>query len=255
MRMPDIETGSPRTHAGGSEFVGLTQGVLFDYGRTLVTFDYPTEDLVDVMRAFRPRIEAALGLAAPEAEAILKDVLLPLEEYVASMSEDEVDYMHVYRETWANAGMKLPDGLLHDILDAEQMCWDRAVRLAPEALQVLSWLGSHGIKRGVCSNAPFPPEMMRRQVDANGVGEMVDAVVFSSEVGRRKPAPEVYRAALDAIGVDARHALFVGDRVREDYEGPRAVGMRAVISTAHAEEAPPGGVPTIASLSELPGLL
>jgi HAD superfamily hydrolase (TIGR01509 family) len=255
MRMPDIERGSPRTHAGGSEFVGLTQGVLFDYGRTLVTFDYPTEDLVDVMRAFRPRIEAALGLAAPEAEAILKDVLLPLEEYVASMSEDEVDYMDVYRETWANAGMKLPDGLLHDILDAEQMCWDRAVTLDPDALPVLSWLGAHGIKRAVCSNAPFPPQMMRRQVTMNGIGDAVDAIVFSSEVGRRKPAPEVYQATLDAIGVEPQNALFVGDRVREDYEGPTALGMRAVIFTAHTEEPAPDGIPTIASLTEVPGLL
>jgi len=253
--MPDFQTGSARTHAEGSEFVGLTHGVLFDYGRTLVTFEYPTEELLEVIRGFRPRIAAALGVPAPEADAILEDVLLPLERIVGSMSEDEVDYMNVYRAGWAQAGLVLPDGLLHDILDAEQQCWDRAVRLDPDALPVLSWLGAHGIKRGVCSNAPFPPEMMRRQVDTNGIGEMVDAVVFSSEVGRRKPAPEVYRAALDAIGVDARHALFVGDRVREDYEGPRAMGMRAVIFTAHAEEPPPDGVPTIASLSEVTRLL
>jgi len=232
-----------------------TRAVLFDYGRTLVTFEYPTEEILEVMRGFRPRIETALGVPAPKAEAILENILLPLEKIIGSMSEDEVEYMDVYRATWAEAGLALPDVLLHDILDEEQKCWDRAVRLDPDALPVLSWLGAHGIKRGVCSNAPFPPEMMRRQVQTNGVGEMVDAVVFSSEVGRRKPAPEVYRAALDAIGVDARHALFVGDRVREDYEGPRAVGMRAVIFTAHAEEPPPDGIPTIASLSEIPGLL
>jgi HAD superfamily hydrolase (TIGR01509 family) len=232
-----------------------TRGVLFDYGRTLVTFDYPTEELVEVMRGFLPRIEAALGRPAPPAEAILDDVLLPLESYVGSLSDDEVDYMAVYRKTWAGAGLRLPDALLYDILDAEQMCWDRAVRLDPDAIQVLSWLGAHGVKRAVCSNAPFPPEMMRRQVRTNGVEGVVDGVVFSSEVGRRKPAPEVYQAALDAIGVDAQHALFVGDRVREDYEGPRALGMRAVIFTAHAEDRPPGGVPVIASLVEVPGLL
>jgi HAD superfamily hydrolase (TIGR01509 family) len=229
--------------------------VLFDYGRTLVTFDYPTEELLEVMRGFLPRIEAALGWPAPPAEAILDDVLLPLESYVASISEDEVDYMAVYRRTWAEAGLQLPDGLLYDILDAEQMCWDRAVRLDPDSLAVLSWLGVHGIKRAICSNAPFPPEMMRRQVSGNGIGALVDAVVFSSEVGRRKPAPEMYRAALDAIGIDAQHALFVGDRLREDYEGPCALGMRAVVFTAHADQPPPEGVPTIASLSEVPGLL
>jgi HAD superfamily hydrolase (TIGR01509 family) len=228
---------------------------LFDYGRTLVTFDYPTNGLLAVLRGFLPRIEAALGAPAPPAEAILDDVLLPLESYVASWSEDEVDYMAVYRKAWADAALGLPDDLLYDILDAEQLCWDRAVHLDPDAAAVLSWLGVHGVKRAVCSNAPFPPEMMRRQVKSNGIGAMIDAAVFSSEIGRRKPAPEVYRAALDAIGVDAQHALFVGDRVREDYEGPRALGMRAVIFTAHSDGALPGGVPTIASLSEVPGLL
>jgi HAD superfamily hydrolase (TIGR01549 family) len=234
--------------------VGI-DGVLFDYGRTLVTFRYPTADLLQVLGEFRPRIQAALGVPAPEAETILDDVLLPLEEYINSMSEDEVDYMDVYRDAWARAGLKLPDGLLHEILDAEQRCWDRAVEVDADAMRVLSLLGDRGIKRGVCSNAPFPPEMMRRQVKSNGIADLVDAIVFSSETGRRKPAPEVYRAAIEAIGTEPERTLFVGDRVREDYEGPRAAGMRAVIVTAHAEDELRDGVPTIASLAELPSLL
>ena len=232
-----------------------TEGVLFDYGRTLVTFAYPTDDLLRVLREFRPRIEEALAVPAPEAEKILDDVLLPLEEYIGSMSEDEVDYMDVYRDAWHRAGLRLPDALLHDILDAEQQCWDRAVEVDGEATSVLSWLGEQGIKRGVCSNAPFPPEMMRRQVRSNGITELVDAIVFSSEVGRRKPAPEVYEAAIDAIGTEPARTLFVGDRVREDYEGPRAAGMRAVIVTAHADDEPRDGVPTIATLAELRSVL
>lgn len=230
-------------------------GVLFDYGRTLVTFRYPTDDLLQVLGEFRPRIRAALGVPAPEAETILDDVLLPLEEYINSMSEDEVDYMDVYRDAWAHAGLRLPDGLLHEILDAEQRCWDRAVEVDADAMRVLSLLGDRGIKRGVCSNAPFPPEMMRRQVKSNGIADLVDAIVFSSETGRRKPAPEVYRAAIEAIGTEPERTLFVGDRVREDYEGPRAAGMRAVIVIAHAEDELRDGVPTIASLAELPSLL
>ena len=232
-----------------------THGVLFDYGRTLVTFRYPTDDLLRVLDDFRPRIETALGIRAPEAQKILEDVLLPLEEYIGSMSEDEVDYMDVYRETWQRAGLTLPDDLLHEILDAEQQCWDRAVEVDGDAVQILTWLRERGIRSGVCSNAPFPPEMMRRQVASNGIMELVDAIVFSSEVGRRKPAPEVYQAAIDAIGTTPQQTVFVGDRVREDYEGPRAVGMRAVVVTAHAEDEPRDGVPTIASLAELMSLL
>ncbi len=229
--------------------------VLFDYGRTLVTFAYPTEELLEVLRRYRPRIEKASGSPAPAAEAILRDVLLPLEEHIESPGDDEVRYIDVYRAAWRSAGLDLPHDLLYEILDDEQQCWDRAVRVDPDALQVLAWLAAHGIKRAVCSNAPFPPEMMRRQVDANGVGALMDAVLFSSQLGKRKPAPEIYRAALDALGVQAQRALFVGDRVREDYDGPRAMGMRAVICTAHASGPPLEGIQTIAALSELPGLL
>jgi HAD superfamily hydrolase (TIGR01509 family) len=230
-------------------------GVLFDYGRTLVTFAYPTEDLLNVLREFRPRIEQALGVPAPEAESILDDVLIPLEKYIGSMSEDEVDYMDVYRDAWQRAGLRLPDDLLHEILDAEQQCWDRSVEVDGDAVRVLGWLGERGIKRGVCSNAPFPPEMMWRQVRSNGIADLVDAIVFSSETGRRKPAPDLYLAAMNAIGTSPERTLFVGDRVREDYEGPRSVGMRAVVVTAHAEEEPRDGVPTIRALAELPSVL
>ena len=231
------------------------EGVLFDYGRTLVTFAYPTDELARVLSDFRPRIQSALGVAPPKAEAILEKVLLPLEEYVDSTSEDEVDYMDVYRDAWRRAGMRLPDDLLYDILDAEQLVWDHSVRVDPDVIPLLAVLGEHGIKRGICSNAPFPPEMIRRQMRSNGIAQAVDAIVLSSEVGRRKPAPELYRAALDAIGTAPDLTLFAGDRVREDYEGPRALGMRAVIVTAHATGPPPNGVPSVKTLGEVRSLL
>jgi HAD superfamily hydrolase (TIGR01509 family) len=235
--------------------MAATDGVLFDYGRTLVTFAYPTGALMRVIAEFRPRIEKALGVPAPAADKILREVLLPLEEHVNSRSEDEVEYMDVYRDAWRRAGMRLPDDLLHDILDAEQQCWDRAVRVDPDAAPLLTWLRDRGIKRGICSNAPFPPAMMRRQIASNGIAGLVDVAVFSSEIGRRKPAPELYLAALDALGTVPQRTLFVGDRMREDYEGPRALGMRAVIVTAHADETPSDGVPSIRTLAEVRSLV
>jgi putative hydrolase of the HAD superfamily len=97
--------------------------------------------------------------------------------------------------------------------------------------------------------------MMRRQVASNGIGELMDGIVFSSMVGRRKPAPEMYHAALDAIGVAPERVLFVGNRVREDYEGPRSLGMQAVLYTAHNAEPGPAGIPSIARLSGLAQLI
>jgi len=36
---------------------------------------------------------------------------------------------------------------------------------------------------------------------------------------------------LDALGVQPENALFVGDRVREDIQGPAALGMRTCLVT------------------------
>jgi HAD superfamily hydrolase (TIGR01509 family) len=229
-----------------------TEAVLFDYGLTLVDFEYPTPALLRVMERVRPW----LGSDAPTAEWLLFHVLHPLEADLEGFeSEDEVDYFQFYRRAWSRAGLDLGDELLYRILDLEQRCWDEAVSVAPGALETLDLIRGRGLMTGICSNAPFPPEMMLRQVHATGIGGRMDAIIFSSAVGRRKPAPDPYRAALQELDLDPEVVLFVGDRVREDYEGPTALGMRAVICTALARSSPPPGTPTIGALSELESML
>src|SRR5437660_920132 len=206
-----------------------TQAVLFDYGLTLVSFDFPHECLLATLEGFRDEIAAATGADSPAAAALVRDILEPIEEHLPDLGEDEVDYLAFHAAAWKSAGMQLPPDLLYRILDGEQRCWDRAVRTAPGLNESLKALRGLGPKLAICSNAPFPPEMMHRQVEALGLAAQLDAVVFSSEIGRRKPAPELYLAALDRLGVRPADALYVGDRPREDYEGPRRLGMRAVL--------------------------
>jgi HAD superfamily hydrolase (TIGR01509 family) len=230
-------------------------GVFFDYGQTLVTFTFPRDELLEVIRNFLPTIEEAISRPAPSPETLLEEVFMPLEDYVTSTSEDEVDWLDVFKASWERAGLSIPDGLLYEMADAEQLCWDRIVKVDPDAVEVISSLRDHGIKLALCSNAPFPPEMMLRQVTTNGFGALMDAVIFSSMVGKRKPAVEMYRATLEAVGLTAERVLFVGNRLREDYDGPRGAGMSAVIYTAHNSEMPPPGIPTISTLRDVPGLL
>ena len=225
----------------------MLRAVLFDYGLTLVSFRFPREDLLRALEEARHW----LGPVAPDAGTLMRDVLEPLEEDLEGMREDEIDYLAFYDRAWRRAGLDVPPETLYRIMDLEQRCWDRAIRVAPGALETLERLRARGLRTAVASNAPFPPEMMHRQVALTGIAGRVDAVVFSSEVGRRKPAPELYRAALDRIGVPAADALYVGDRVVEDYDGPRRLGMRAVLCTALARRPVDGAIPTIARLTDL----
>jgi FMN phosphatase YigB (HAD superfamily) len=53
-------------------------------------------------------------------------------------------------------------------------------------------------------------------------------LVFSDEVGVRKPAPEVFLHACHGLGVEPATVLFVGDDLERDVQGAAAVGMRTM---------------------------
>jgi putative hydrolase of the HAD superfamily len=61
--------------------------------------------------------------------------------------------------------------------------------------------------------------------------ERLDAIVFSYQLGIRKPDARIYQHALDAVGVRPDEALFVGDGGSDEHRGARAVGIRSVLVT------------------------
>jgi putative hydrolase of the HAD superfamily len=68
------------------------------------------------------------------------------------------------------------------------------------------------------------------------------AQAFSSRVGVRKPDPRIYRVALDQLGLPPTEVLYVGDRLLEDVKGPKALGMRALLTREFRQEDDPEGM-------------
>jgi putative hydrolase of the HAD superfamily len=61
--------------------------------------------------------------------------------------------------------------------------------------------------------------------------ERFDTIVFSYQLGVRKPDARIYQRALDTIGAHSAEAIFVGDGGSDEHRGARAVGMRTVLVT------------------------
>ena len=95
-----------------------------------------------------------------------------------------------------------------------------------ETAEVLTELGSRGVVRAICSNWDW--HLDRALAQAGIDDRLVDVVVTSARAGARKPHPRIFRHTLEACGVDAGDAVFVGDSWGPDVEGPAAVGMRPV---------------------------
>jgi putative hydrolase of the HAD superfamily len=108
--------------------------------------------------------------------------------------------------------------------------WAPHTLIDPDAPGLLRGLRERGIRVGVLSNTlwtrAYHEEVFRR----DGVLDLIDAAVYSSEIAYTKPHPEAFRAAMAAVGCgEPARAVFVGDRPYDDVHGARAVGMRAVL--------------------------
>ncbi len=88
-----------------------------------------------------------------------------------------------------------------------------------------------GGKTAMLSNCG--PSVIDRVRAQREVGRYFDALVVSWEVRVAKPAPEIYRIALQRLGVAAGDALFVDDRA-ENVTGAEAVGLRGLVFAGDA---------------------
>jgi putative hydrolase of the HAD superfamily len=120
----------------------------------------------------------------------------------------------------------------------------------PDVRPALRELRARGLRLVVASNWDCSlPEWLERA----GLLDLVDGAASSAEAGEPKPAPAVFRRALELAGAPADEALHVGDSLEGDVGGARAAGVDAVLVKRDGEA--PSGVPTIRSLAELPSLL
>ncbi len=122
-------------------------------------------------------------------------------------------------------------GLEHDpdLLEAYYAFWEPHTLTDPEVAPLFEWLRAEGIKVGVLSNTIWPRSWHRGYFERDGVLDLIDGDVYTSEVPWTKPSPRAFRAAMDAVGVsDPAACVYVGDRLFDDVWGAQSAGMRAI---------------------------
>jgi putative hydrolase of the HAD superfamily len=105
--------------------------------------------------------------------------------------------------------------------------WRQQVGGSFEALQRL---GRAGRRLAIVSNSDGTVEEQLRRGEicqvGEGLGVPVLAIIDSGVVGVSKPAAEIFRHAIEPLGVEAAACIYVGDTVRYDVMGARAAGIR-----------------------------
>jgi HAD superfamily hydrolase (TIGR01509 family) len=200
------------------------RAVLFDAGNTLVFLDY-----------VRLAEEVGAALQLPLTGEGLRQ-----HESAATRAMERAAATDQARATAYLEALFLHGGVPRDRMGEVRDCLGRMHRqlhlwcsVAEGAAESLRRLRDAGLRLGVVSNSDGRVE---EALEAAGLRRYFDVVIDSGRVGLEKPDPRIFYAALDALGVEASEALYVGDLYEVDVAGANAAGIEAVLVTTSADE-------------------
>jgi putative hydrolase of the HAD superfamily len=217
--------------------------VLFDAAETLFT----TRGSVGELYA-----EAARDFGSTAAAAEIQSAFARQFRHAGptSAAGEKAWWRDVVRRVFAEVGMVDDfDGLFERLYGMFR--GSGSWMLYPETLETLESLKARGLKLGIVSNFD---SRIYGVLDGLAIRRFFDAVTISSEVGTAKPDPEIFHAAVRAIGVPDRRILFTGDNLASDVEGGARAGLFAVLVDRH-DRHPGAGFPRVRDLRGILGML
>jgi putative hydrolase of the HAD superfamily len=198
---------------------GGVDAVLFDWGGTLTPWH--TLDPVALWRVYAQSYEP--GRADELAHA------LHAQEIEAWRRAERHHRSGTLDDLMRAAGVDVSGARHEPAMRAYLDAWTPHTHIDPEAPPLLKALREMGIRVGVLSNTLWPREHHEAVFARDGVLDLLDGAVYSSEIPYTKPHPEAFHAAMRAVGVaEPGRVVFVGDRLFDDVSGAKAVAMRAV---------------------------
>jgi putative hydrolase of the HAD superfamily len=228
----------------------MIEAVVFDWGGTLTPI---TEvDLVEVWRS------AARLLATDRADE-LAVALHATERAVWDATTEDFrsgQVVDVVRAAMAACGLAGDDAAVTAAVAAYLAEWVPHAVAHPDATGVLKTLRSLGFRTGLLSNTHWPRDWHEARLVDDGLTDLLDAAVFTSDLEYRKPHAAAFGAVLDALHVAPDRAVFVGDRMHDDMFGAASVGMRTI--WIRNQSSPPWDVEpdaVVDSLAEVVGVV
>lgn len=198
-------------------FAPLPKAVLFDLFHTLACVPLPAA-------AGEAPVSQILGVSSVEWQRRYYD-----EDVLGRCLGRVVDSVEAMRRVTHSIDPTVSEERILAAVESRRRRFETGLtRIEDEILGALDRLRAMGIRTALVSDAGaddvegWPRSPLR---------ERLDAVVFSYQLGIRKPDARIYEHALDAIGARPGEALFVGDGASDEHRGARAVGMRTVLVT------------------------
>ena len=124
---------------------------------------------------------------------------------------------------------------------------DTAVR------SVIETLKERGFKTGLVSNSGRP--LVRKILDAIGIGENLFNVTVTSTEAEPKPSPQPFLLAVKKVGYDVDEIVYVGDREEAEIRPAKRFGLKTVLLDRDGAVRSTCADVVIRNLSEVPKVI
>ena len=91
---------------------------------------------------------------------------------------------------------------------------------------------------GIISDIWSRSDRFYQEFEKVGIRDLFKVIVFSSDIGIFKPSPKIFRKAVEALDADISRVVYIGDSLRRDVVGAKAIGMSVIWIKKDQAEAP-----------------
>lgn len=209
----------------------MIRAVFFDVGNTLL-FPYPSVSEVcrDIL-ADEGHIHdlSAIDALMPLVDEYYEDHYRTDDTFWTDEGETSQVWVGMYSLLCRRLGIAdEPERIARRVYDefGDPARWRAYDDVAP----AFARLRGRGVALGIISNWD---SRLSTLLSGLGLGEQLQAVVSSAEVGLHKPDPRIFELACTRVGVEPCEAAHVGDHHYADVIGATAAGMTPVLIDRH----------------------
>lgn len=233
------------------------KAIIFDLGSTLIEYEQvPWDDLgMDAVENGRKYL-VTKGIDVGDNGAFLdqfNELKLRYRKLAAeTLVEWTVEQLAV--ELFDKLGCDHDEKLVRGFFDAYYEVVERQLYVYDDTVETLDRLKHRYPEMGLISNTIFPDWVHEKELHRFGIEPYLNFKVFSSTFKLRKPHPDIFLNAVNQAGHAPSECVYIGDRYMEDVQGPKGIGMHAILKLKEGREYPdsmPEVDRTITTLSEL----
>ncbi|MCH8905559.1 MAG: noncanonical pyrimidine nucleotidase, YjjG family [Candidatus Heimdallarchaeota archaeon] len=197
------------------------KGLFIDFDDTIVDYDISAnkalEDILKDQNIAPERFE----FIKRDYEKINNSLWPKLEKGEMTIDQIRMKRFEILIANHALSGVPLK--MDRDYLDAfvihtktDDMLHEKLVRIREKGLKIS--ILTNGIK-----------DVQHRRVERNGLLPLIDLLVTSEDIGKAKPAPDMFFHALDKLQLKKTEVLMIGDSLHSDIKGSQNAGIESVL--------------------------